>query len=736
MGEAAAFYAATYAWHVAPLHSPRGTGCSCGQPGCGKQAGKHPRTKNGLDNATTDLDQIAEWWRRWPDANLLIATGAVSGFVVVDIDPARGGEDNFAELESAHGAVPRTVMSRTGGAGRHLLFAVPDGGLSNSNNKIAEGIDVRGDGGYIVAPPSAHLSGGSYAWDALCRPGEVEIAEMPAWLLDLARRKPAPPSLRLVAPSSHSLTDRIKRATSYLSKMAGAISGAGGHDATWRAALALVRGFDLPANVAFDILAREYNPKCRPQWSERELRHKIENADSDASLTPGYLLDDPKREWRAPPTPKAPRPEPSPEDDGRDAADDDDDEAADPQAWQAELSRSRKTGDIKNTYGNAALILRHTYGQRLTYNAMRLTPCLDGKPLGDADIGRIREDMERTWGVSPSKDNTAEAVAQVSVERSFHPVRDYLTGLQWDGVPRLDRVALEILGTEANALTVRMLRCWFISAVARALQPGCKVDTALVLVGRQGFFKSTFFEILGGPFFSDTAMDISGKDGLLQLAFAWLYEWPELENVTSKKQASEVKAFTTSRTDTFRPPFARAVIQHPRSTVIVGTTNEEQFLNDATGSRRFWVVRVSREVNRTLLTEWRDQLWAEARAAFASGEPWWLGREEDDAREDDADVHQVDDAVHAVVAQWVGGQEAERIILGRRGDMSLGYLSTHGFLTTGDILERAFKLEPGRWERAVQTRVGVAMRRLGWSKNRVTIHGIRTWLYYQPARSQ
>jgi hypothetical protein len=719
LGTVAAYYAATYGWHVAPLHSPRSTpcGCSCGKPDCGKQAGKHPRTPHGLDDATTDAAQIAAWWTQWPDANILIATGAVSGFVAVDLDPARGGEDHVGDLERTHSPVPRTVTSRTGGAGRHLLFRVPEGGLSNSNNKIANGIDVRGNGGYIVAPPSAHLSGGSYAWDALCRPGEVPIAEMPAWLLDLARRKPAAPALRLVSHSSHALTDRIKRASAYLARMSPSISGAGGHDAAWRAALALVRGFDLPAPVALDLLSREFNPRCKPAWSARELDHKVSNADSDASLSPGYLLDDPKREWRAPPTPA--RPEPSA---GEPEAEP---EAVDDTDWQSDLARSR-TGDVKNTYGNLALVLRHAYGARLTYNAMRLTPCLDGTPIGDADVGRIREDVERTWSIGPSKDNVAEAVRQVSGERSFHPVKDYLSGLNWDAEQRLNRVAAEVLGADATDLTIRMLRCWFISAVARALKPGCKVDTALVLVGRQGFFKSTFFEILGGAYFSDTAMDISGKDGLLQLAFAWIYEWPELENVTSKKQASEVKAFTTSRTDTFRPPFARSVIQHPRSTVIVGTTNEEQFLNDSTGSRRFWVIRVEREVNRSLLATWRDQLWAEAVTAFESGESWWLDRVEDDAREEEADAHQVDDAVHVVVAQWVASDEAKRIILGRRG------AARRGYLTTGDILEKAFKLDPGKWDRSSQCRAGTAMLRAGWRKDRVMLHGVRTWLYYEP----
>jgi hypothetical protein len=714
LGAAALYYARTFGWAVFPLHSPRANGrCSCHRPDCGN-VGKHPRTEHGVDDATTDPAQIERWWAIHPDANIGVAMGRRSGIAALDIDPRNGGEDGLDTLIDQHGALPETVQSRTGGGGDHYLFAYPaelPPDVTFKSGKVAEvsGVDVKADGGYIVAPPSVHASGRPYAWEASSRPGEVPLAAPPAWLVEQrTARQGGPQSERGAGgPVESSFLYAVFAAAHMLGRRI---------DGTRQSVTcpwAAEHTTGAPGDTSTILFAPTEGRTLG--WLHCSHSHcEGRSVEEVLAAMPADAVAAAKRARPRPVPPEAPDAEvppskPAPH--------------ADPNAWQADLSRA-KGGAVKNTYGNLALVLRHTYGPRLTFNAMRLTPLLDGAPITDADVGRLREDLERTWDLTPSKDNTAEAVRQVAAERSFHPVKDYLTGLKWDGERRLARVAAEVLGAEASLLTTRLLRCWFISAVARALRPGCKVDTTLVLVGPQGFYKSTFFEVLGAPHFSDTAMDISGKDGLLQLAFAWIYEWPELENVTSKKQASEVKAFTTSRTDTFRPPFARSVIQHPRSTVIVGTTNEEQFLVDGTGSRRFWVVRVQREVNRALLTQWRDQLWAEARTAFESGEEWWLDRTEDEGREAAADVHQVEDATHTAVALWVEGPEAARLIASR-----VRPLVAPGFLMTADVLEKAFKMEPGRWDRHSQMRVGAAFKRLGWRKVRVTAHGARAWGY-------
>jgi Bifunctional DNA primase/polymerase, N-terminal len=147
-------------WHVFPLHSVQDGRCTCGRD-CGKNAGKHPRVKGGFKAATTDVRQIEAWWRKWPDANIGIATGAMSGIVVIDVD-GEAGRATLQRLVAQHGLLPRTEMVRTS-RGWHLYFGIPDA-CSPIPCSTGDGLDVRGDGGYVVAPPSRHASGHIYQW--------------------------------------------------------------------------------------------------------------------------------------------------------------------------------------------------------------------------------------------------------------------------------------------------------------------------------------------------------------------------------------------------------------------------------------------------------------------------------------------------------------------------------------------------------------------------------------------
>jgi len=179
--EIAPAYAAR-GWAVFPLHTPTADGCSCGRPDCGR-VGKHPRTPNGVKDATTDLKQVEAWWAEWPDANIGIATGAPSGFIVLDVDPIHGGDKSLEALVEKHGGLPKTMSTKTGSGGSHVLFLRPDRGARNRVG-FEPGLDIRGDGGYIVAPPSLHASGERYAW----QPGD-KLAPVPEWLTSATREK-------------------------------------------------------------------------------------------------------------------------------------------------------------------------------------------------------------------------------------------------------------------------------------------------------------------------------------------------------------------------------------------------------------------------------------------------------------------------------------------------------------------------------------------------------------------
>ena len=180
---AAMFYAQRFGWAVFPLHGIDADGrCSCRDAACGS-AGKHPRTKHGLTDSTKDQGQIRWWWAKWPTANVGIATGLASGFAALDEDPRHGGDESLAELVARHGPLPQTVEVVTGGGGRHLFFALEE--AMQSRNGIMPGLDLKGEGGYVVAPPSLHASGRGYEWEASSRPGEVALAPLPQWVREL-----------------------------------------------------------------------------------------------------------------------------------------------------------------------------------------------------------------------------------------------------------------------------------------------------------------------------------------------------------------------------------------------------------------------------------------------------------------------------------------------------------------------------------------------------------------------
>jgi hypothetical protein len=175
-------------WRVFPCHSIVAGACSCGDRACGNP-GKHPRIGNGCNGASRDPRQIRDWWRRWPDANPAIATGEGSGIFVVDIDAGKGGTEHLARLveRQGQGPLPDTFTIRSGGGGWHFYYSWPDADVRNSAGKLAVGVDVRGTGGYVIAAPSNHVSGGFYDVDL-----NIEPVPAPAWLIAALTEVPQP----------------------------------------------------------------------------------------------------------------------------------------------------------------------------------------------------------------------------------------------------------------------------------------------------------------------------------------------------------------------------------------------------------------------------------------------------------------------------------------------------------------------------------------------------------------
>ena len=190
---AAALAYARRGWAVFPCHSPVATpgGCSCRRGDCASPA-KHPRVAGGLTVATADPASIRRWWSRWPEANVAVRTGAVSGIVVLDVDPGHGGDATLDELLAQHGPFPSGLVVATGSGGRHFYFTHPGGVIRNdAGRRLGAGLDIRSDGGYVIAPPSRHACGEPYTWHG----PERDLPPMPDWLLSRLRRP-----LRPLAP--------------------------------------------------------------------------------------------------------------------------------------------------------------------------------------------------------------------------------------------------------------------------------------------------------------------------------------------------------------------------------------------------------------------------------------------------------------------------------------------------------------------------------------------------------
>lgn len=220
MPESLAEWATWYATHgypVFPVHSILEGHCTCLESQC-DSPGKHPRVPHGVKEATNDLHTIRQWWRENPNSNIGLATGTVSNIFVLDVDDQHGGWDSLQRLTKQNGDLPETPQSLTGGGGIHYCFAHPSKPYKNSIGKLGAGLDVRSDGGYIVAPPSLHFSGKSYIWDLVASIEDIAFAECPSWLLDLcedATRKTPEPVPGLDIPKG--------RRESYLVSIGGAM---------------------------------------------------------------------------------------------------------------------------------------------------------------------------------------------------------------------------------------------------------------------------------------------------------------------------------------------------------------------------------------------------------------------------------------------------------------------------------------------------------------------------------
>lgn len=402
-------------------------------------------------------------------------------------------------------------------------------------------------------------------------------------------------------------------------------------------------------------------------------------------------------------------------------------------SWLNKLTRSRR-GLLKISR-NAELILLHDdrwkgvvawddFRQSIVFRKeppwdQDVAPATSHTEWTDSDVIRLQGWLSHHHGLHLGREVTAGALLVAAEKTSSHEVRDYLSGLRWDGQPRVREWSSRYLGAEETEYAQLVSRYYLTSAVARIMDPGCKVDCMIVLEGSQGARKSTALRTLfGAEWFSDTPLDLESKDRFVALRGNWGNEWAELDAMR-KSDIARIKSFLSSSRDRYRPPYGRGLVDVPRQCVFAGTTNPDVYLRDPTGNRRFWPIRCGR-IDVEQLAADRDQLWAEARTmyeGYRDGQRelrWWpetaqerqlFGLEQDDRVEPDPWDNPVSD--------WLEGRLAMAYVL---TDEVLGHLG----------------LEPGKRTKQDEMRAGAVMAKLGWRRKKMRVQGKPRWVYVPP----
>jgi putative DNA primase/helicase len=327
------------------------------------------------------------------------------------------------------------------------------------------------------------------------------------------------------------------------------------------------------------------------------------------------------------------------------------------------------------------------------------------RPTRDDDLVELLAWVQRQGIHIRGKLAIRAVIAPVVRDHPYHPIRDYLNSLKWDGVLRLDKWLTFYLGVEpVENYTAPAGRMWMISAVARVFTPGCIVKYILVTTGTQDLGKSTAFSILGGDWYTDDIAQLGTKDSQMQAGNAWIVELAELDSMR-RADVSAVKAFISRKVDSYRPPYGEHIIEQERQCVLAATVNPAgAFLHDETGNVRFWPVATT-SIDLESLRQDRDQLWAEATHHFKAGERWWPNDDfNPSAAQEEVSETAEDDPWFDLIQEWTTNQTDKRF-------------------AANDILAKAIDMPKERMNKAAEMRLGRIMRHLRYATKPVRIAG-------------
>lgn len=557
-----------------------------------KYRDKVPLTRNGCKDATTDAAQIKAWWQKYPNANIGLATGSVSQNVFVidlDIDEDRGidGYHSLEDWQREHGDFPETWTAITGRGGYHLYYR--GNGKIKNRAGIIDGVDIRGNGGYVVAPPSIHKNGRRYEWEY--SPDEFEIAK-------------ADNNVEYFL--SH---DDQKQGTAFT--MPNIVAAGQRNQMLFRFAC-MMQAKGASDQSVFAATMAENESSCSPPLTEQEVRIIVSSATKYDKGKPIHI-----------------------DSEGVATRENKDDVIGNPE-WVLNFldCNHDKDGNIKSVkqfVHNFEIVMDKDdrFAGKIRFNefAQQLYLC--------GNVPWEKEDNCRAWSSHDdsalfsliqadyglkSRQDFADALKNVSMRNKFHPVRELLDSLTWDGKEHIRSLLPEYLGAEDSDYTYQVMRLWMLGAVSRVYKPGSKFDYTIILQGSQGIGKSTFLKLmaLDDSWFNDSLDSLDSDKAVQSLTGSWIIELAELKSLARTAGGVEsVKRFLTATQDKYRIPYERRADTFYRQCVFAGTTNKDDFLQDETGNRRFLIVQtgVKKPSKSLFVPEIMDtikQAWAEA----------------------------------------------------------------------------------------------------------------------------
>ena len=655
---------------------------------------KRPYQKAWQDNPLTK-DALTAELRSGHARAIGVCCGVPSGGLLFLDHDGKSASTILREWGCPMSSLPRSWTVTSGRDGRfQVIYQVPqeywDGivtrkyktGITDAEGK-PEQVELRWTGCQSVVAGDHPLTPG-YRWVAKYSPDDLPIAEAPPELLE-RMLKPTPTAVVLAEVRTGD--NDATRARSYLDALS---SGRADDYDDW-----LAVGMALHS-VGDDALLDDWE-----QWSAQSGKHKPSDCQrkwrsfKKSGITLGTLGDMAKKDgWRG--------------------------SAVTRRTVTAEgASREADSPPIitkpEKLETAELLALLRSQADEIRYNVFTQQIEIKGKVIDGADRFYLKL---AEMGYKVSKELAIDCLVQVANENLYDPVTEYLLHCEHNVDPTyIDGLATAYLrpGDGGASIYDEMLKRTLIGAVARAFDPGYKHDTACVIMGDQGAYKSSFWGCLGGPFYSDALGDISTKDDVMVLHRSWIMEWAELDHITNRKHAGQVKAFLSQAVDLLRVPYGKAVEAFPRRGIIVGTTNKTAgFLVDETGNRRFWVIPTTKtqvdQINTATLLIERDAIWSAAVHAYRNGETNRLPLAMELAVQQENDAYMIESPWRSAILTYLTDRRSMEV------------------LTSEEILVKAIQKPMERQTKVDQMQVASILKELGWTKRRES-SGKRRWFY-------